>query len=139
MALIIFSASELIVITAYGAEFSKSADVLMVCIWGCVAIASSSVLQNYFFTVGKPWEVLKVIWLPIVLQITVSYFLISRFLLEGAIYSLLTSNLIFSLTIITLFKIKTKVTLNDLLPKYKDASYMILKMFNQIKIMIRRG
>lgn len=132
IALIIFFNANFIVITAYGVEFFKSGNVLMVCVWGSVAIASASVLQNYFFTVGRPWVVLKIIWFPIFTQILLSYFLISKFLFEGAIYSLLISNLIFSLTIIILFKLKTKTEINEILPKYRDAKLIILKIFNQI-------
>jgi len=118
--IILYLFSDIMITTLYGDNFINTSVVLKVLLPGLVLYGSSSVLNSFFQGTGKANLIPKIIFIPILIQLIIGYFLTKSYGLIGAAYSISIGLTLQAIFIFFLFILINKISIKRLLIKKKD-------------------
>ena len=119
--------SDFIINLAYGANYIGAAVVLKYCVWGAYISSISSVFRNHFFSSGTSWKLVRVLWIPLFIQLAFSLYFIQKYNFSGVIVSLIFAQISFSILTIFVFIKNNECSVSEFIPRKPDL-IRILKL-----------
>ena len=131
--LVLLFFSEIIIVLLYGEAFITSATVVKILLPGLILSGAGSTLISYFNGSGRARFIPILQISPLIIQLLVGYFLISRYSIEGAAYSLSIGMFCYGMVLIFLFKKDTKINIMQLVPIYIDFKLLFKSIYSFIR------
>lgn len=115
-----------LIVFLYGEIFKPTAEILQLAIPGFVIGSSCLTLKSYFEGRGEASIIPKLQTFPVILQIPLSYYMISLWGLYGAGLSLSIGTAIYGLVILVAFMWKNKLSFSAIFPNSRDFKTLLI-------------
>lgn len=121
-ALFLFVVSDLLIITMYGEEFTKSVDVLKILLFGVVVLTLFKVMNMDLAGKGKPWVSMKAMIPALVTNIVINILFIPKYGSIAASWSSTISYTVAGLLFIYFYSRETGISIKEIF-NYKKSDF----------------